>query len=309
MGTATIETDIKPKENNWSGIKKTSSKLYHDDGNVIIIAENTAFKVHRSVLSSHSYIFKDMISQHSQSHECYDGCHVINIAHTSEELRSFLEVMYSYSNLSLASSLGAINAIFKLSNEYSVATLQTQALDIISNLLPTTLCDFDSLAKNIEQWELGIHFIQSVNDCNALWLLPAGLYLLNYFSSEEIAGLKLSSDLLLKFYRGLASMTTEVPQFVDSTLIQNKKTKECCPRIWKQILAKARSNLTNQNIVKAHVPLDYIADLTKRGPAVNLCQACSSSFKEAAHDYREDLWSRLPSIFGIGDSWDDLGEP
>ena len=38
------------------------SMYWFDDGNVILEAENTQFRVHRSLLARHSKVFKDMFS-------------------------------------------------------------------------------------------------------------------------------------------------------------------------------------------------------------------------------------------------------
>ena len=49
--------------------------LWFDDGNVILIAESTSFEVHKSILSSKSYVFKDMFSipQPTIMRNRYDG--------------------------------------------------------------------------------------------------------------------------------------------------------------------------------------------------------------------------------------------
>ncbi|KIJ22243.1 hypothetical protein M422DRAFT_277423 [Sphaerobolus stellatus SS14] len=39
---------------------KSDSKVYHDDGNIVIVAEDIAFRVHRTFLSGRSEIFRDM---------------------------------------------------------------------------------------------------------------------------------------------------------------------------------------------------------------------------------------------------------
>lgn len=39
-----------------------SKKLWYDDGNVVLVAGNRAFRIHRGVLSQHSPVFRDMFA-------------------------------------------------------------------------------------------------------------------------------------------------------------------------------------------------------------------------------------------------------
>ena len=74
--------------------------LWFDDGNVILIAEGTSFKVHKSVLSSKSYVFKDMFSipqptipsETDMMH--HDGVPVVYMTDTWRDLTCILGVIY-----------------------------------------------------------------------------------------------------------------------------------------------------------------------------------------------------------------------
>ena len=57
--------------------------LWFEDGSVIVIAQQTAFRVYRSVLSRHSETFSEVFMQPQSSHpgatETIDGCPVVRI--------------------------------------------------------------------------------------------------------------------------------------------------------------------------------------------------------------------------------------
>lgn len=73
--------------------------LWFDDGNIVLIAGKTCFKVHRSVLSRYSDVFSDMFSipqpeKPEFSSNSIDGCPTILLHDAPEELEIFLTILY-----------------------------------------------------------------------------------------------------------------------------------------------------------------------------------------------------------------------
>ena len=71
--------------------------LWFDDGNVILIAEGTSFEVHKSILSSKSYVFKDMFSFHNLplcETDMMDGVPVVCMKDTWRDLACISRVIY-----------------------------------------------------------------------------------------------------------------------------------------------------------------------------------------------------------------------
>ena len=77
--------------------------LWFDDGNVVLIAENTGFRVYRGVLAKHSEIFRDMfLLPHPDSElaieDTYDGCPIVRMAEDeAHEWEVVLGVLYTMS--------------------------------------------------------------------------------------------------------------------------------------------------------------------------------------------------------------------
>jgi len=77
--------------------QRTRSKYWFEDGNVVLQAENTLFRVHQSILSRHSEIFKDtfaMPQDPSQENENVDNCPVIPLADSAEDLGNIISLLY-----------------------------------------------------------------------------------------------------------------------------------------------------------------------------------------------------------------------
>ena len=75
-----------------------SNDIWHEDGDVVIVCERTAFRVHLDVLASHSAVFRDMAAlpqPAGEQCERYDGCPVIRLQDAVADMRHFLKAIYN----------------------------------------------------------------------------------------------------------------------------------------------------------------------------------------------------------------------
>ena len=72
-----------------------SSKFWFEDGNVVLQAERTQFRLHRSVLSMHCPIFRDMFAcSLPENGPAVDGCPLIHFSETLEDVGNFVKILY-----------------------------------------------------------------------------------------------------------------------------------------------------------------------------------------------------------------------
>jgi len=75
----------------------THSKYWFDDGNVVLQAENTQFRVHRSMLSRHSHVLKDMFEipqpENTEGH-IIEGCPVVHLYDSSQDVEIVISIFY-----------------------------------------------------------------------------------------------------------------------------------------------------------------------------------------------------------------------
>ena len=77
---------------------KHHDKYYFDDGNVVLLAEDTIFRVHKSVLTLHSGLFQDMLSlpqSEGSGSETMDGCPLVRTQDLALHITWLLEAMYN----------------------------------------------------------------------------------------------------------------------------------------------------------------------------------------------------------------------
>ena len=70
--------------------------LWFDDGNVVFRAQNTMFRVHKSILSRESAFFRDMFSlpQSGGDKETFEGCPLVDAQDDADDIARFLSVIF-----------------------------------------------------------------------------------------------------------------------------------------------------------------------------------------------------------------------
>lgn len=96
MAGPEIANKKRRRQENEIAFKKHSS-LWFDDGNVVLRAQRTLFCVHRSMLSRHSDIFRDIftVPQPPEGSEKFDNKPVVELHDSPIELADFLDVLYN----------------------------------------------------------------------------------------------------------------------------------------------------------------------------------------------------------------------
>ena len=78
--------------------KTIDTNLWFDDGNIVLIAETTAFRVHKSILARHSEVFRGLFSIpqpiNPDDVEMMDGCFVVRLPDRRYDLRHLLRAIY-----------------------------------------------------------------------------------------------------------------------------------------------------------------------------------------------------------------------
>jgi len=72
-----------------------NARLWLDDGSVVIQAELTQFRVHRTVLSRHSQVFRNMFSVPQPVYEDnIEGCPIVHLSDSAQDVSHLLSALY-----------------------------------------------------------------------------------------------------------------------------------------------------------------------------------------------------------------------
>ncbi len=73
---------------------KQHDEFWFDDGNLVLVAGDTAFRIYRGLLTMQSRIFENVfVSGSSCSNELLDGCPVVDLSDSPEDLVHLLRVL------------------------------------------------------------------------------------------------------------------------------------------------------------------------------------------------------------------------
>ena len=76
-----------------SGFER-SAEFWFEDGSVVLVAQNTGFRVYRALLARQSTVFANMFSSSApSSEEMFEGCPVVHVSDSAEDVAHFLGVL------------------------------------------------------------------------------------------------------------------------------------------------------------------------------------------------------------------------
>ncbi|PIL28389.1 hypothetical protein GSI_09540 [Ganoderma sinense ZZ0214-1] len=135
------------------GSIRRDSEVWFEDGNIVVIAQNTAFRIHKSVVSVHSSVFRDLFSIPQPSltvdgvNVSFDGCRVVRVSDTSYDFRELLRAIY-YGGVSnvhpdQAMPFPVLAALGRLSHKYQLDQLLAGVIRRMKDTFTTQLDVWD----------------------------------------------------------------------------------------------------------------------------------------------------------------------
>ncbi|KAF7790175.1 hypothetical protein EIP86_001127 [Pleurotus ostreatoroseus] len=145
-------------------------RLWFADGNVVLLAARTAFRVHRGQLARHSEVFADLFELPQPQIDSDDnederagrewdgawdgrgrveGCAVVELHDDPAELACLLRALYDglYLAPPNARHFPTLRAVLRLSTKYLIPHLRAHAINTLSADWPSTLAGWDAREK------------------------------------------------------------------------------------------------------------------------------------------------------------------
>nr|GAT56159.1 predicted protein [Mycena chlorophos] len=159
------------------------SEIWHEDGSVVLQAQDTQFRVHWGLLTMHSSVFKDMygLPQPDVAGPTVEGCLVVPVFDDPMDLLHFFRVLYNPTMLVKESlPFAIVAALVRIGQKYDFKELLQEAVRRITDDYPSTLAGFDALPKTRRIGSFGAkHFdvLRLAREHNILSVLPLTYYL------------------------------------------------------------------------------------------------------------------------------------
>ncbi|TCD68722.1 hypothetical protein EIP91_010006 [Steccherinum ochraceum] len=311
----------------------TRGELWFDDGNVILVAEKTAFRVYQGVLSKNSEIFRDMftIPQPADA-EKLEGCPVVHLSDSQKDLERFLSAVFDLGNTYYGTQrlpFSIVSAMLRLGTKYGVDFLRESAIGRLRTIFPPRLSDFHNA---FTEWALWLEsggdpaneaafsntlvdmkqedLFEALNLVQSLGLdafLPQALYCCACIQGElllvghtDVDGYhhELSSDDLKNLYRAQFQFREEWVKRATFYLI-GKPVPHCLtPQACAEGLSKSR-NIYLSTLHAVNAVLLDIGWTSKAG----LCPVCMTHATESITAQRDRVWNELAEIFELEVQW------
>ncbi|EDR12104.1 uncharacterized protein LACBIDRAFT_311092 [Laccaria bicolor S238N-H82] len=289
------------------------SDLWYDDGNIVLQAESSLFRVSLGVLAARSPVFDDIRKlPRSQDQEMYDDCPLIVLPDKAEDLANFLRAVYNsgfFQPPPSKTDFDTLAGILRLSTKYEIPYLRQRALLHLDTIICNTLQDHDTRENKRTippRNSLAFLIADLAHEMDLPWLLPPVLYFCtedivrDYMykgerksmnKSQQVACIKALMPLIKWHQR-------EVLSFLYLTNVDGCKSFAQCNEGRLKLSRACSASEVNFSLISFS---GLFEEVVRRV----VCTTCCIASRDAHLAGREALWEALPGLFDLP-SWETL---
>ncbi|KDR79489.1 hypothetical protein GALMADRAFT_63111 [Galerina marginata CBS 339.88] len=289
--------------------------LWLEDGNVIIQAGRSLFRVHRGILAAHSAFFKKRFEQTciNGSTPAVSGVQGLTINQDASKFRVLLLGIYDpnfYGSPPSKVSLRDTLIMARMSSKYSVDFLFQWAMNHLSLSFPTSLAEWDDPSKSTIDLTRAtvsdyMEAFRTSIEIKAKWLIPAVLYDCLTFSLVDI----MNTDTWRLHHHSLPSL---IQAHAKHRLMDRRTlaffahlpdaacySKDHCREVSKRWYLERLEGSANN-------PLSKLFRKAWDKYLQSLCDLCLKRCLERHQGTREEIWEGLPKAYGSENDWNAL---
>ncbi|KAF9034379.1 hypothetical protein BJ165DRAFT_1513510 [Panaeolus papilionaceus] len=305
--------------------------VWMDDGNIVLQAGQTQFRVHKSMISRSSSVFKDMFSfpQPADSSSEVEGCPVVHLHDSDDDVACLLSAIYDhrYSGNPLENELtpvSTISSLLRLSNKYDIPLIRQNMLLRLRAEYPTSFKDMN-FESDLTYIDISLAYLEVdiLNLCHqegAFSVLPLAFYhlLLATATGEIVAGLPqpdgrkatLLPCLIIQCLAGMVKLEEFMWESSYKWLRNHATDQAFCrkPTCRKVLNALAKQILRPcPDLADAlYSTWKTVTDGTNTGlEDLTLCSVCDGAATKYHEEGRKAVFDNLPAFFGY-ESWDEV---
>jgi len=309
--------------------------LWLPDGNVVLATDSLLFRVHKSVLSLHSSVFKDMfdlpftpagnldgnarqqLSATAAVTSCeeYEGLPMVSLAgDKGKEVAHLLLAAYDrgyYEQDNDNTPLEVVTALLLLSSKYDFANIRRHVIKHISRHYPITLPEYEALDGSSARifgrarWECHFDLLRAAFKAQADILLPGLYYACSTFTTHQILEKTYFLDMicLKSLLVGKESLGSSI-RTVMFMILRDSSSRNCSSPHGGCKFNASRI-LSFGNVFDTMDINDFKGRTVAEECLENFCQPCLEFITARTNEYRQVLWESLPGRFNLP-SWSVL---
>ena len=311
-------------------------EFWFDDGSVVLVAQNTAFRVFRTLLAAQSTVFADMLSSSSpNAEEMFEGCPVVHLSDSPQDAAHLLHVLLPKSQRTYVLhpklstvvfttqfaphtrlyareplfSFPQISAIIRLAHKYHVQDVLDQAVLALEEYFTSDFATWDS--DGIAVAFKPRHAIAVVNLARLVdipSLLPVAFYECALLGGGIFKGYRRAD--VVRCIEGRNKLAAKAVAFISDVFVTDSCAKRerrgRCKSALKTMLEDAigSDDASDPDVLNGweHAIKDWAKEL-------RLCGLCEKAALDRDTAARRRVWDELPNIFGIKvEGWNSMGD-
>ncbi|KAJ7476238.1 hypothetical protein FB451DRAFT_1033783 [Mycena latifolia] len=306
------------KRQRLEDVKITRSEIWRPDGSVVLQAENTQFRVHWSVLSLHSSVFRDMQGlPQPRDQPSVEGCPVIELSDRVEDVECVLEALYNpllFAQEALPLSVIASHA--RWGQKYDFIDILHSVVERVTHENPPNVEAYDALKKNgpyvptriIHHRGLYFDTVTFARENNLLSVLPCAYYRAITRSLPIFDGIRRPDGTLsvlspidqrLCSLGRLAILRAQWNTGNTFGWVYDIDENSCIDII---LCTSEKSSFLRRLLAKGSITSFSSVSLVN---SLDLCQFCMQSAKTKMAAGRQKMWELLPTFFELP-PWNEL---
>ncbi|RDB24424.1 hypothetical protein Hypma_008466 [Hypsizygus marmoreus] len=301
MATATRQEPPSPNTDFW-----------FDDGSIVLVVEDTAFRIHQSILDKHSDVFADPSTapQSRKDADSIEGCPVV---HLNDSLADFTDVMkalyepFHFDKLSseadLSTLISFVAGILRISTKYKLHRLRQKCIAVLQTKFPSTLEGCDALLASGYKYVSStiVRAIPLARETNVSELLPWAFYISANISTDAL----LENPILSWRDKALCiagkNQLWEMQKSMTHRFLFDFSKALTCQHACQSRLPQSMNWRRAEELRASPHPLHLFEDWD----SLKVCAKCLELVQLQHQKGREQLWKSLPSVFHLG-SWDEI---
>ncbi|KAI5896306.1 uncharacterized protein SCHCODRAFT_01212072 [Schizophyllum commune H4-8] len=293
-----------------------SKKIWFDDGNLIVQAEQTQFRVHKGVLAKHSIFFRDLkdVPQPDTTDALVDGCPVVVLQDEAEAVEYMLVVIYDTAYAGRFRTLKELSWALQMGHKYLIPALFNNAAERLQVYFPCTLKNWPSAVDQLELREDEDRFdciiYELYNIVKRVGLhrsLPAlCFHYTDLRTLEDIARPKdskgrmaLEAEDRITLLLGRARILHAQMDYSLQWLRSSWDNPQCSTR---KVCRQARCDELEKCLKYGSIVLEEWSTFSG---VRKLCSSCEEKSKAVHDDGRRRFWDDLPAFFDLR-PWNEL---
>jgi len=293
--------------------------FWFSDGSVVLIVENTGFRIHQSVLARKSIVFNDLFGiPQPLNPEMIDGCPFVHLSDSADDIVEILKILYFSLRYQAEEHppWATVRAMYRIGKKYQIDEYTATAVGSIEKAFPTDIETWDKVQArsfpfmtfyrtdniSVANFARSNPELPSQIRWQALYQccqLPSSALVEGVVAPDGTREVLDAEDLRRCLCGRKSLLQRDMVQLIDSMFVDTTECTEECTAAQTAFNAKGIAGPIKREWCRWN-PLNSFGDVVSRDcSAAGMCGSCTAHRLKLFNDGRQDTLSSLESYFEL----------